>query len=262
MEITMENDEAYSQVAVILPTYCEAENIAKLISDVEKTLKNPTILVIDDSSPDGTQEIVKKLKKTYKNLILLTRPEKMGLGTAITDGFKLLLSQPKNNIKHIITMDADYSHSPLEIPKLLGKAREGYDVVVGSRYCKGGNVEGWKINRLLISKTANKIARTIIKLPINDYTSGFRCYSKSYVEKAIKYLHSQTYEIQLETIRQAKLQNSKITEVPITFTNRKSGKSKLTFNEILAFSAYTIKVLCEKFSIQRKKSAFQPNQPA
>ncbi|MEM3550545.1 MAG: glycosyltransferase, partial [Candidatus Bathyarchaeia archaeon] len=148
-----------------------------------------------------------------------------------------------------------YSHSPKEIPKLLRKAEEGYDVVVGSRYCKGGNVEGWRINRLLISKTANKIAHLILKLPINDFTSGFRCYSKSYVQKAIRHLHSQTYEIQLETIRQAKMQNSKIAEVPITFSNRKSGKSKLTFNEILAFSAYIVKVLCENLSPLKERHA-------
>ncbi len=244
-----------SEVAVILPTYCEAENIAKIILDIQKTLPNPEILVIDDSSPDGTSEIVKNLQKKHKNIILLTRPQKMGLGTAITDGFKLLLSQRENAIKYIITMDADYSHNPKDMPKLLRKAEEGYHIVVGSRYCKGGNVEGWKINRLLISKTANKIARLILKTPVNDFTSGFRCYSKSYVQNAIKHLHSQTYEIQLETIRQAKLQNSKITEVPITFTNRKSGKSKLTFNEILAFSAYIMKVLCENLSPFKRRLA-------
>ena len=158
----------------------------------------------------------------------------MGLGTAITDGFRFLLSLPKP-AKYVITMDADNSHNPNDIPRLLQLARKGYDLVIGSRYCKKGKVKGWKLTRLLISKTANKITGMLIKLPLNDFTSGFRCYSKKYIEKALPKLHSQTYEIQIETIRQAKLQNSKIGEIPIVFENRKKGKSKLTKNEIITF---------------------------
>ena len=202
-------------------------------------------MVRDDSSPDGTQNIVKKLKENYKNIILLNRPRKMGLGTAIIDGFRLLLSLPKPP-KYIITMDADYSHNPNDIPKLLKLAKKGYDLIIGSRYCKKGKVKGWKLTRLLISKTANKITGMLIKLPLNDFTSGFRCYSKDYVRKAIPKLHSETYEIQIETIRQAKLQNSKVREIPIVFENRKKGKSKLSLTEIAAFSKYILKILLEQ----------------
>jgi dolichol-phosphate mannosyltransferase len=249
------------KVAIILPTFCEEENICEIISKIEDLKLNAIILVIDDSSPDGTEEKIRGLQQKYANIIFIKRPYKMGLGTAITDGFNHLLSM-QCPLDYIITMDADRSHNQNDIPKLLEKAQRGNDLVVGSRYCKGGKIIGWNTIRLIISKAANKIARAIIKLPINDYTSGFRCYSKSYVEKAIKHLHSQTYEIQLETIRQAKMQNSRITEVPITFTNRKSGKSKLTFNEILAFSAYIVKVLCESLSpLQRKNARYSSNNP-
>jgi len=234
-----------AQVAIILPTYCEAENITDIIHTIENLRLNSTLVVIDDSSPDGTQNIVRELKENYKNIILLNRPSKMGLGTAIRDGFRFLLSLPKPP-KYIITMDADYSHNPNDIPKLLKLAEKGYDLVIGSRYCEKGKVKGWKLSRLLISKIANKITGMLIKLPLNDFTSGFRCYSKEYIRKALPRLHSETYEIQIETVRQARLQNSKIGEIPIVFENRKKGKSKLTLTEIAAFSKYILKVPWEQ----------------
>jgi len=233
------------RVAIILPTYCEAENIADIIHAIENLELNSTVLVIDDSSPDETQNIVGKLREKYKNIFLLRRPHKMGLGTAITDGFRFLLSLPKPP-SYIITMDADFSHAPQDIPRLLKLAEKGCDLVIGSRYCKEGEVKGWKLTRLLISKVANKITGRIINLQLSDFTSGFRCYSKGYITKALPKLHSETYEIQIETLRQAKLQNSKIGEISIVFENRKKGKSKLTLTEIAAFSKYILKVLWEQ----------------
>jgi dolichol-phosphate mannosyltransferase len=229
-------------VGVILPTYCEAENVSDIITSIEGLGLNTRILVIDDSSPDGTERVVRQLQQKYENIILLKRPYKMGLGTAITDGFKYLLSL-KDSPDYIITMDADRSHSPKDIPKLLEKAMDGSDLVVGSRYCAGGKIKGWTTARLIISKVANKIAHAVIRLPINDYTSGFRCYSREYIKKALPKLHSQTYEIQIETLRQAKLLKIKVSETPITFENRKKGKSKLTPNEIATFLKYVIKSL-------------------
>ena len=232
----------FPTLAVILPTYCEEENIPDIITSIENLKLNAKILVIDDSSPDGTEEKVRQLQQKYGNIIFLKRPYKMGLGTAITDGFKYLLSL-KDPPDYIITMDADRSHNPKDIPKLLQKAMEGSDLVVGSRYCTGGKIKGWTTTRLIISKIANKIAQAIIKLPINDYTSGFRCYSKEYIKKALPKLHSQTYEIQIETLRQAKLLGFKVGEKPITFENRKRGKSKLTCNEVATFLKYILKTL-------------------
>jgi dolichol-phosphate mannosyltransferase len=169
----------------------------------------------------------------------------MGLGTAIRDGFELLLSQP-NPPKYIITMDADYSHSPKDIPRLLDFAKNGYALVIGSRYCDGGVVKGWTMIRRITSMVANRMAGSLIHLHVNDFTSGFRCYSKRCVQKVLPKLHSQTYEIQIETIRQAKLQNLKVGETPITFENRKKGKSKLSLAEIMAFSKYIMKVMLKQ----------------
>jgi dolichol-phosphate mannosyltransferase len=231
-----------ASIGIILPTYCEEENVSDIINSIEGLGLNAKILVIDDSSPDNTEKVVRQLQQKYGNIFLLKRPYKMGLGTAITDGFKYLLSL-KDPPDYIITMDADRSHNPKDIPKLLQKAMEGSDLVVGSRYCAGGKIKGWTTSRLVISKIANKIAQTIIKLPINDYTSGFRCYSREYIKKALPKLHSQTYEIQIETLRQAKLLGLKVGERPVTFENRKRGKSKLTPNEIATFLKYILKTL-------------------
>jgi len=256
--MSKERTRTNPHVAVILPTYCEAENISDIIHTIENLKLNCAVLVVDDSSPDGTQKVVRKLQQDYKNIFLLNRPHKMGFGTAIIDGFRFILSLP-NPPEYIITMDADYSHNPQDIPKLLKLAQKGHDLVVGSRYCKEGKVKGWKLSRLVISKAANKITGMLIKLPLSDFTSGFRCYSKEYIKKALPKLHSQTYEIQIETIRQAKLQNSKVNEIPIVFENRKKGKSKLTLTEIAAFSKYMLKVLWEQlFEREHQRCTFHP----
>jgi dolichol-phosphate mannosyltransferase len=231
------NLELNAEIGVILPTYCEAQNIGNLIREIEGLNLNAYLLVIDDSSFDGTSDIVRKLQKIYDNILLYVRPKKLGLGTAITDSFKIFMSL-QNPPKYLITMDADYSHNPKDIPRLVSNIKRGYHLVIGSRYCRGGNTLNWSVVRLAISKVANLIASFIIGEKISDYTSGLRCYSMSLVRNIIGELHSQTYEIQIETIRQAHIRNYKIKEIPITFANRKKGKSKLTFNEIKQFISY------------------------
>jgi len=226
--------------AIVLPTYCEAENIESLIRELQKLRSNLLITVIDDSSPDGTAEIVRKLQKEFSNLFLFVRPKKLGLGTAIITAFRSILSL-KNQPEHIITMDADYSHNPQDIPKLIQAANCGYDLVIGSRYCQGGRIIGWHRARWLISRIANLIASTVVGVKLHDCTSGLRCYSKDYVKTVLPHLHSQTYEIQIETIKQARLQGFRVKEIPITFENRKRGKSKLTKAEFQSFLSYLIK---------------------
>jgi len=228
--------------AIILPTYNESENIRDLILAIEGLKIDPLILVIDDSSPDGTQEIVKGLQSEFSNIMLIVRPRKMGLGTAIREGFKFLISLPIKP-KYVITMDADFSHDPRDVPRLLEHAKEGYDVVVGSRYVEGGEIAGWTPSRVMTSKMANKVARATIRLPISDFTSGFRCYSIGYVQKALPNLRSKTFEIQIETLKQAKSLNMKVAEIPIKFVNRKRGKSKLSIREIIDFSIFIAKTL-------------------
>lgn len=228
-----------SNVGIILPTYCEVTNIGRLIDEIKKIELDASILVIDDSSPDSTADIVRKLQDKHEGLFLFVRPKKFGLGTAITDGFKLFLSLEKPP-DYIVTMDSDYSHCPNDIVRLTSNMMYDCDLVIGSRYCNGGKTKDWSNLRLVISKIANFIASIRIGAGISDYTSGFRCYSLDLIKKIIKDLHSQTYEIQIETIRQAHLKGFKIKETPITFTNRKRGKSKLTFNEIKEFLSYIL----------------------
>ncbi len=229
-----------SDVGVILPTYREAENIASLIEDIENLPLNTSILVIDDSSPDMTAKIVKNLQKKYDNILLCVRPQKTGLGTAITEGFKIFLS---SNFppKFIVTMDADLSHNPKVIPKLLSTMKSGCGIVIGSRYCKGGKIGAWSFTRKVISRAANVAAKLLLGFTPRDCTSGFRCYSTSFLKMAVASLHSQTYEIQIETLQQALLRDFKVKEVPILFVNRKQGKSKLNFTEIQDFLIYTLK---------------------
>ncbi len=237
------NTAEASDVGVILPTYGEAENIARLIDDIEELHLNATILVIDDCSPDGTADIVVQKQKQYSNLLLLNRPKKSGLGTAITDGFKIFLAAA-HPPKYVFTMDADYSHNPQDIPRLLATMQEcECAIVIGSRYSNGGQIEGWPLTRKIISKTANGIARALLGLKLRDCTAGFRCYSTRFLKEAISSLHSTTYEIQIETVRQASLRDFPVKETPVLFVNRKQGKSKLAWNEIKSFLTYTLRAV-------------------
>ncbi|MBT0160102.1 polyprenol monophosphomannose synthase [Candidatus Bathyarchaeota archaeon A05DMB-2] len=231
-----------AEVGVILPTYREAENIAKLIDEIKNLPLDTSILVIDDSSPDATSENVRNMQKKYGNILLCIRPRKGGLGTAITDGFKIFLSL-KNPPKHVIAMDADYSHNPQAIPQLLSEARGGCGIVIGSRYCRGGGTSGWPFTRKIISRVANLVAKSIVGFKTHDCTSGFRCYSTEFLKVTVGGLHSQTYEIQIETVRQALSRGFSVKETPILFSNRKRGKSKLSLTEVWSYVSYTLKTL-------------------
>ncbi len=231
------------EIGLILPTYGEADNIGRLIDDIEGLNINASILVIDDSSPDETAETVMQKQKKYSNVLLCSRPKKSGLGTAITDGFKFFLSA-QTPPKYVFTMDADYSHNPHDIPQLLATIRKcGCGIVIGSRYSKGGKITGWPLYRKIISKTANTIARASLGLKLKDCTSGYRCYSTLFLMEAIGNLHSHTYEIQIETVRQAVIRNFQIKETPVMFVNRKRGKSKLTWTEVKSFLSYIIRAV-------------------
>ena len=233
--------ELSSEIGIMLPTYCESQNIEKLVHEIEGLNLDASILIIDDSSPDGTANVVRRLQEKYKNVLLSIRPKKAGLGTAITDGFRIFLSL-KHPPKYIVTMDADYSHSPRDIPRMISAAKQQKGLAIGSRYCHGGGAINWSVFRLAISRVANLISSLLIGARIRDYTSGLRCYSTSLVKAIINDLHSQTYEIQIETIRQACKKKFSVGEVPMIFVNRKKGKSKLSQNEIREFLSYVLKV--------------------
>ncbi len=231
-------------VAIILPTYCEAGNIGNLIREIKGLIQDSLIVVVDDSSDDGTASIVESLQTEYDSILCFKRPSKLGLGTAITDGFNLVLSL-RNPPDYIITMDADYSHNPQSLPRLLDSGKRGHDLVIGSRYMKDSRIIGWPSVRRLISRVANLLASTMVAMQIRDCTSGYRCYSRNYIENVIRHLHSQTYEIQIETVKQAWIGRFRVEEIPIVFKSRKKGKSKLTKAEFKSFLSYIIR---EKFA--------------
>ena len=148
--------QSHELIAVLLPTYCEAENIENLIREIQKLKLAVTITVVDDSSPDGTSSIVKQLQTKFRNIHFISRERKLGLGTAIVTGFHffLQLDQPPD---YIVTMDSDYSHNPNDIVRLVNCAKTGNDLVIGSRYVKGGAMKNWPLKRKLISRSANLI---------------------------------------------------------------------------------------------------------
>jgi len=244
-EVVEGNLNINSEIGLILPTYCEAANIGKLIDEIEDLKLSISILVIDDSSPDGTIDVVRNIQRKYSNILLFVRPKKLGLGTAITDGFKIFLLS-KNPPKYIVTMDADYSHNPKDVPRVVFAAKKGKGLAIGSRYCKGGGIINWSLFRLATSRIANMIASLLVRARIHDYTSGLRCYSTGLVKAMVADLHSQTYEIQIETIRQAWKRKFNVREVPMTFINRKKGKSKLSQKEVKEFLSYIMKFVLER----------------
>jgi len=236
------NAKANSRIGIILPTYCEVQNIEKIITEIQALPLDATILVIDDNSPDHTAEAVRKLQKKNDKLLLLERPEKAGLGSAITDGFRAYLAM-EHPPEYVVTMDADYSHNPQDLTRLVEAMHSDCSLAIGSRYCKNGKTQGWPVQRRIISRVANVIARQLLGLKLHDCTSGYRCYTTVLIRQTIGFLHSQTYDIQIETVKQAHQQGFQILEVPILFTNRKQGKSKLNVKEIENYLSYIFKTV-------------------
>jgi len=217
-----------SNTLVIIPTYNEKENIEAIIKAVFSQEKQFDILVVDDSSPDGTSEIVKNIQRNYSNLFLEIRKEKTGLGAAYIHGFKWAL---KNNYDYIIEMDADFSHNPKDLIHLYNAcAIGGADFSIGSRYLNNKiNVVNWDIKRLLLSYFASKYVKIITQIPIFDTTAGFVCY-KSEVLKNIELdkIKFVGYAFQIEMKFKAWKRKFKYKEVSVIFTDRKRGTSKMS----------------------------------
>ncbi|MEM5563708.1 polyprenol monophosphomannose synthase [Psychroserpens sp. AS72] len=214
---------------VIIPTYNEIENIEAILRAVFSLEKVFDVLVVDDNSPDGTAAKVKTLQKEFTNqLHLLNRPKKTGLGTAYIEGFKWCLAKEYN---YIFEMDADFSHSPSDLIRLYNACiNEGADMSIGSRYINNRvNVVNWDMKRLLMSYFASKYVKLITRMKIDDTTAGFVCYHRRVLEtinlEKIKFVG---YAFQIEMKFNAHLKKFKIIEVPIVFTDRKKGKSKMS----------------------------------
>ena len=213
---------------VIIPTYNEKENIAKMIRKVFSLTKDFHLLIVEDNSPDGTGTIVKELMPEYEGkLFILERKGKLGLGTAYIDGFKWALSHGYN---YVFEMDCDFSHNPDDLVRLYKAcAVDGADVAIGSRYIKGVNVVNWPMGRVLMSYGASMYVRFILGMPVADTTAGFKCYKAKVLQTinldAVKFMG---YAFQIEMKYTAWRLGFKITEVPIIFTDRTEGTSKMS----------------------------------
>lgn len=212
---------------VIIPTYNEKENIENIARKVFSLPGDYHLLVVDDGSPDGTGDIVKRLQQEFPGrLHILERSGKLGLGTAYITGFKWALQR---DYEYIFEMDADFSHDPEDLNRLFEACVKGADVVVGSRYTKGGKVVNWPWNRIFISKGGAFYTKMILWMPVNDPTAGFICYNRKVLSAIpLDEVHFIGYAFQIEMKYRAWKLGFKIGEVPITFRDRKEGTSKMS----------------------------------
>jgi dolichol-phosphate mannosyltransferase len=220
-----------AKTLVIIPTYNEAENIGPLVENIlERYPAWLELLVIDDNSPDGTADIVRGIAEKESRVTLLTRPAKLGLGTAYLVGFRYALDR---GYERVIEMDADFSHDPDSIAALI-EEMETADMVIGSRYMNHTvNVVNWPLSRLILSKTASIYTRVITGMPVFDPTSGFKCISAKVLKTiALERVHSQGYSFQIEIDFRAWKKGFTLHEVPIVFVDRSVGKSKMTRKNI------------------------------
>ena len=225
-----------SKNLVIIPTYNEKENIGKLLESILSLPVPFHVLVIDDSSPDGTAQLVKKIKERQPGkLFLVERPGKQGLGTAYISGFQWAL---EHHYEYIFEMDADFSHNPDDLVALYEAcAVNGADLSIGSRYITGVNVVNWPLGRIIMSYLASVYVRRITGMPVRDTTAGFKCYSRKVLETIdIERIHFKGYAFQIEMKFTAWKHGFRLVEVPIIFTDRRLGNSKMSggiFNEAL-----------------------------
>jgi len=218
------------KTTVVIPTYNEKENIERLISRIfDLGISDLEIVVVDDNSPDGTGKIVDGLKRSNKKIHVLHRQKKAGLGTAYVEGFNFALSR---GAEYVLEMDADFSHDAFLIPAFV-ETMESHDLAVGSRYVPGGKISNWNFSRRMVSRFGNFYARSVLGLPYKDLTTGYKCYRRKVLEEIIDgEINSVGYVFQVETTYKAHKKGFRIKEIPISFSERRLGKSKFNFKII------------------------------
>src|SRR3954451_19035727 len=211
---------------VVLPTYNEAENLAPLVESILVQAPGVRVVVVDDASPDGTGAIADGLAAAHPAVEVLHRPRKAGLGLAYVSGFAHALARGAG---WVVEMDADFSHDPRDLPRLLARAGAGADVVLGSRYVPGGGIEDWDLLRRVLSRGGCGYARRVLGVPIRDLTGGFKVFSADAL-RAIEFetVRSQGYAFQVELTYRALARGLRVDEVPITFRERSAGESKMS----------------------------------
>jgi len=231
-----------NKILVISPTYNEAENIQTFISSVF-LIKDLSLLVIDDNSPDGTADIVLSNMKKNTNLHLISREKKLGLGTAYIEGFEWFLN---SDYDFCVQMDSDFSHTFEDLVGLL-KYIENADLIIGSRYVPGGSTKGWSTYRRLLSKYANILSKTILNSHIKDLTGGFKILSRKVIEEIVKSKpKSNGYTFQIEVNNLIEKKGFKIIEIPITFVERELGRSKMNNQIVVEAVKYLLKNIFKK----------------
>lgn len=220
------NDVATARALVVVPTYNEAENISKLLFALTRDVDDIDVLVVDDSSPDGTAKLVETFRQRNDRVHLLSRPKKDGLAGAYLAGFQWGLPR---GYRYLIEMDADFSHTPADVNRFLEELKT-YDAVVGCRYIDGGGIIGWSWLRQFISRGGNIYAQSVLSLPYRDLTGGFNAWRREVLEAIdISTIRSKGYAFQVELKCRAHRKGFRIKEIPIQFQNRLHGKSKMTF---------------------------------
>lgn len=219
-----------SELAIVLATYNEASNLPRLVGALEGLGLELHLLVIDDSSPDGTQQVAQELSAAFGNVTVIGRPGKLGLGSALRDGLRAALA---TDARYIMTMDADYSHDPLDVPRLLDAMRSsGADLVQGSRYITGGGVRGWGPGRQLLSRAANLLYQWCAGAP-HESTNNFRIFSRRAASVVVARAKGRDYEFVPEATLLVLAAGLRVQEVPIVFTDRTRGQSKLGLKQAM-----------------------------
>lgn len=231
--------------SVLLPTYNERENLPILVWLLAKMFTENKldweVIIVDDASPDGTQDVAKQLARIYgdEHILLRPRPGKLGLGTAYVHGLQSVTGE------FVIIMDADFSHHPEAIPGFIAKQKQGnYDIVTGTRYRGNGGVYGWDLKRKLVSRGANFLASTLLRPRVSDLTGSYRLYKKEALQRIVDETKSKGYVFQMEMIVRARALGLSIAEVPISFVDRVYGESKLGGDEIVQYLSGVWMLFC------------------
>jgi dolichol-phosphate mannosyltransferase len=213
-------------VAVVLPTYNESENIARLLTQLRNVLPDARLFVVDDNSPDGTGDIAERCAREMGGIEVLHRPGKQGLGSAYRQGFTHVIAQ---GVDVVVSMDVDFSHDPLAIPAMLAAIESGSDAVIGSRYVSGGGSKNWPLHRRLLSRWGNLYTGAVLGVKVRDCTSGFRAYRSSALAAiAPETTKAEGYAFLSELVVRLSRRGLKISEVPILFIDRENGTSKMS----------------------------------
>jgi dolichol-phosphate mannosyltransferase len=230
---------AAGKTIIVVPTYNEKGNIHEVYHKVFKAAKSSHLLIVDDNSPDGTGAIADSIAKKDKRVFVIHRKGKLGLGSAYVHGMQYALERGYLNV---IAMDADLSHDPANLPRMLAMIKDN-DLVIGSRYVKDGGMVNWNARRFLISQLANLFCRSILGLKQADCSGGFKCYRTTLLKKiGMGHVFSRGYNFQVEILYRAVKAGARIVEIPIIFVDRHEGESKLNIGELLAFGWTIVKL--------------------